>query len=120
MECKVKFGRNLTVLQIRKYELMSLAARVRALRILRGLSVTEMLNRYFYFEGNTDSLLIVYFQLGKEFFDECERGNYVPFMSYEESIDVLERLIKNLEYNSNEFGLVSSRCKSSLMNISDV
>lgn len=119
---KVNLGRNLTDLQIRKYELISLSARVRALRLLRGLSVSGMLERYIDTEGVTDGILSVYYRLGKEFFDECERGNLVSSivlssLSYEEVIDVLERLISNLEWNPDEDDLASSRCVSPLMNL---
>lgn len=117
MESKVnvKLGRNLSDLQIRKYELISLAARVRVLRLLRGLSVSEMLERYIDTERVTDGIFTVYL-LGKEFFDECERGHFVSSMSYEDAIDVLEKLISNLEWNPEEDDLASSRCVSPLMN----
>lgn len=119
MESKVKvnLGRNLTDLQIRKYELISLSARVRALRLLRGLSVSGMLERYIDTERVTDGILTVYYRLGKEFFDECERGHFVSSMSYEDTIDVLEKLISNLEWNPEEDDLASSRCVSPLMNL---
>lgn len=117
MESKVnvKLGRNLTDLQIRKYELISLAARVRALRLLRGLSVSEMLERYIYTEPAMDGISTVYYRLGKEFFDECERGHKVSSMSYEDVVDVLTNLICNLEWNVDEDCTVSSRCISGLM-----
>lgn len=118
MESKVnvKLGRNLTDLQIRKYELISLASRVRALRLLRGLTVNEMLERYLATDRFKYGIFVVFERFGREFFDDVERGKFVNSLPYGEVVGILEALISNLEWNPEEDDLASSRCVSPLMN----